>query len=61
MTEIQCRTLRIPTREEFHKEWSGEITIDDFSTDHPNPNRLKEQMNAFRFNRKNKNIAREKK
>jgi|GEM_PF-5504357 len=28
--------LHIPTREEFHKEFAGEIRIEDFCTDKPN-------------------------
>ncbi|MBO5484372.1 MAG: hypothetical protein J5979_04085 [Lachnospiraceae bacterium] len=55
MTEDQRRPPRIPTREEFHREWSGEITLADFSTEHPNPYRLNQQMTAYKFNQYYKN------
>lgn len=47
MTE---KTLHIPSREEFHKSFAGEIYLADFDTDHPNHYRLYAQMKAWRFN-----------
>lgn len=31
--------LHIPTRNEFHKEYAGEISAADFNTNYPNPHR----------------------
>lgn len=40
----------LPSREDFHREYGGEITIRDFSTQYPNPLRLPKQFSAQRFN-----------
>lgn len=45
-------SLRIPTREEFHKEYAGDITLADFDTNKPNTLRLKQLMKTDKFNNK---------
>ncbi len=40
----------LPSREDFHREYGGEITIQDFSTQYPNRLRLTKQLAAQRFN-----------
>lgn len=52
------RTIHIPTREEFHKEYAGEITLADFSTEHPNPYRINKLASAQIFNLRNKQVYR---
>lgn len=54
ITTQNCSTLHTPTREEFHKEWGGRITLEDFDTVSPNPARLNYQIAALRFNKNNK-------
>lgn len=46
------RPLRIPTREEFHREFAGVIKINDFCTESPNPCRLNHLTLAEKENRK---------
>lgn len=50
----QRNQLIIPTREEFHRQWAGELSLADFNTSYPNPYRLNSQMSAFRFNERMK-------
>lgn len=46
-----CLTnIPIPSREQFHREYAGEITLADFDTDHPNKSRLNRLAHAFRVN-----------
>lgn len=47
---ISIGALRIPTREEFHKEYAGDITLADFDTNKPNTTRLKRLIKIDRFN-----------
>lgn len=51
---ISPRTPRILTKEEYSREWAGEITLRDFDTNRPNPSRLYHQLSAWRFNSSNK-------
>lgn len=44
----------IPTREEFHSQWGGEIMQADFDTAKPNPLRLKYLHTAYLLNEKHK-------
>lgn len=36
MTEL---TLATPSREDFHRDFAGVLTVHDFCTEYPNPNR----------------------
>ena len=42
--------LKIPNRKEFHKEYAGYITIEDFSTTTPSKSRIENQRKALIFN-----------
>lgn len=51
--------LTIPSREDFHREYAGKICISDFNTCYPGPYNLSECIQAFKFNNKNKELARQ--
>lgn len=40
----------IPSREDFHKGYAGEITWADYNTNHPNPFRMRQFNSADKFN-----------
>ncbi len=47
----------LPSREDFHRGYAGEITTLDFSTQYPNPLRLAKQFSAQRFNHSMQHIS----
>lgn len=42
---------KLKTREEFHREWGGYITQDDFNTSYPSRGRIDRLKSAESFNR----------
>lgn len=51
------KEIIIPTREEFHREFAGEIDLEDFCTSHPNKYRLNKLRSSLTFNHQNRAIA----
>lgn len=47
---IDISPKRIPSREEYHQEYAGEITASDFNTHFPNRLRIPALSSACRFN-----------
>lgn len=42
---------KLKTREDFHREWGGYITQDDFDTSYPSKGRIDRLKSAENFNR----------
>ncbi|MBQ0036839.1 MAG: hypothetical protein KBT35_07995 [Firmicutes bacterium] len=46
---IYKHNLHIPTREEFHRSYSGLITIAEFDTSKPNPYNINKIVSSLNF------------
>ena len=53
MTETQRKTLRIPSREEFHRYTSNLLTEWDFCTDFPPMGHVNKTAKAINWSQKN--------
>lgn len=54
--QITCTPL-IPTREEFHRQWAGPVSVADFNGYGPSPFHLNELFRAASFNREMKMLT----
>lgn len=50
MKESQRNMLHIPTREEFHRAYAGEISPRDFTPNRPAGSAIQETVNVLIFN-----------
>jgi hypothetical protein len=50
MTKLQRNMLHIPTREEFHHAYAGEISPRDFNQSRPAGMAIRETVNVLIFN-----------
>lgn len=46
---IHTKPAPVPTREEFHRYYSGAIALADFSTESPNPYRIDKIASAIKW------------
>ena len=55
MTETQRNTLRIPSREEFHRYASNQLCESDFDTDYPSGFQVERVASAISWTYTNEN------